>query len=170
MNILSKKTMNPKANIIDGKLILSLPGALKPVVWQMDFAHIKASALEVIEQDEQHALVLKTAKGEVTEIAPFYSKSDAVKALLSVSKALEKATGKIRPNTATSTKENTTSQKKKKWVAPLLAFIMLLVLLFLWSALSISPTTVSNTSSQNIQSQTDSIGVPMSADEFLRAQ
>ena len=35
------------ARVVDGKLILSFPHALTPVVWQMDLSQTKASALEV---------------------------------------------------------------------------------------------------------------------------
>ena len=40
------------ANVVDGKLILSFPHAQTPVLWQMDLAQAKASAIEVLKAEK----------------------------------------------------------------------------------------------------------------------
>ena len=40
------------AKIVDGILVLSLPDAIHPVVWQMELGQSKSSALEIREQLE----------------------------------------------------------------------------------------------------------------------
>lgn len=93
------------ARVVDGKLILSFPDAVKPVLWQMDLVSAKASALEVDQlsgeagaggQGGQAALILKTPKGEQTTIAVFESRDAALSALMTVGAALGCAQGRIR--------------------------------------------------------------------------
>lgn len=85
------------ARVVDGKLILSFPDAIKPVLWQMDIVSAKASALEVETlQGGQAALMLKTPKGEQTTVAVFESREAALSALMTVGAALGCAHGQIR--------------------------------------------------------------------------
>lgn len=86
---------NPSAKVIDGTLILTLPDAIRPVVWQMQLGQTRSSALEVREQEGTWLLVLKTPRLDVMEIAPFDTKAKAVKALMAVSRAMEKAQGQL---------------------------------------------------------------------------
>lgn len=88
----------PSAKVVDGLLILSLPDAISPVVWQMEVGQSKSSALEVrpAENDNEFCLMLKTARSDVLDIARYNSKDKAVRALLTVSQAMEKASGHIR--------------------------------------------------------------------------
>ncbi len=164
------------AKVVDGKLILSFPGALKPVVWQMDFSHVKASALEVQESKEAHALVLKTPKGENVEIATFEHKADAVKGLLSASKALESAQGRIHllPTESGGAIAHAPEKKKSggRWMAPILAILLLIILITVWNSLSPqAPSSLSSVNGQQSQStNSGEVGVPMSAEDFLRDQ
>jgi hypothetical protein len=78
------------ARLVDGMLVISLPDAMSPVVWRMDLAPVRASALEVrSKSDGTHTLVLKNVKGEASEIAPFDDRAKAVRALMVISAALE---------------------------------------------------------------------------------
>lgn len=173
-------THKSTGKVVDGKLILSFPGALRPVVWQMDFAHVKASALEVQEKENIFALVLKTPKGENVEIAPFDTKDEAVKGLLVASKALEGAQGKIRltaPATAGTSQPQpmagTPAEDKKSggWIAPVLGVLMLVILLFIWGTMSPQvPASLSSADGTTAGTNTDAVGVPLSADDFLNAQ
>lgn len=88
----------PSAKVVDGLLILSLPDAISPVVWQMEVGQSKSSALEVrpAENDNAYSLILKTARADVLDIARYETKEHAVRALLTVSQAMEKASGHIR--------------------------------------------------------------------------
>ena len=65
---------NASASVVDGKLILSFPHAQTPVIWQMDLAEAKASALEVLkaEKGTDFTLTLKTQKGEKVKIDLFF--------------------------------------------------------------------------------------------------
>ncbi len=98
----NKKVMTekfvPTAKVVDGILILSLPDALSPVVWQMEVGQSKSSALEVRANDDGSVftLVLKTPRQDVLEIAQYNLRDDAVRALLTVSSAMEQAQGQIR--------------------------------------------------------------------------
>lgn len=90
--------IRPTAKVVDGILILSLPDATFPVVWQMEVGQSKSSALEVRpgEHDEGFVLVLKTPRQDVLEIARYETRESAVCALITVSGAMEKAQGQIR--------------------------------------------------------------------------
>ena len=89
---------SPSARVVDGTLVLSLPDATTPVVWRLDLSQTKASALEVRGlENGAYALVLRTPKGEVHEIAPYEVKAGAVRALMAVSRALEAGQGHMRP-------------------------------------------------------------------------
>lgn len=87
----------PTAKVVDGLLILSLPDAICPVVWQMDVTQSKSSALEVRPNDGDTTvhLVLKTPRQDVLEVAQYQTREQAVKALLAVSAAMERAHGQI---------------------------------------------------------------------------
>ena len=87
----------PSAKILDGILVLTLPDALRPIVWQMELGQTKSSAMEVREQEGgTYLLVLKTPRQDVVEIAPYDSREKAVRALITISKALEAAQGQLR--------------------------------------------------------------------------
>lgn len=181
LNFKSKKQeSNASARVVDGKLILSLPDALAPVVWQMDLGEAKASALEV-KHDEDNArfvLVLKTPRGEKVEVAAFDKRSDALEGLMAASHALENASGHIQAaTTAAKTGEaiaptQTKQQKKGRWMSALLAVVILFVLLMIWS--STVPRIVSTGSVEQTANfgapPPSSSGVPVSADDFLRGQ
>ena len=173
------KTGN-SAKVVDGKLILSLPGAQTPVVWQMDLDQAKSSALEVVDnKGEASALSLKTLSGKITEVARFAEREHAIDALMEASKALENAHGQIR-SASEGTAANTMAphaKKKggaKKWVLGILALVAL------WIGYSIIITSMqpqllnapsaSTTSMDNgaASAAKQSQGVPVSADDFLR--
>lgn len=85
------------AKVIDGILILSLPDAISPVVWQMELGQSKSSALEIRNGDNgQFILTLKTPRQDVLEIAAYANRDQAIKALLVTSSALEKAQGQLK--------------------------------------------------------------------------
>jgi hypothetical protein len=94
----SKENSDPQpysgAKVVDGRLVLSLTDAIKPVVWQFDISVAKSSAVELRETNGgETTLVLKTAKQDVQDIASYDTPSKAVKALLAISRAMERAQG-----------------------------------------------------------------------------
>jgi len=95
----------PSADIVDGKLVLSLPNAITPVVWQMDINRASSSAIEVIEKKNKGGFTLNFKTNDSnTEIATFENRNDAMDALIMSSEALKTAHGKIQ----TSANENHT--------------------------------------------------------------
>ena len=176
------------ANVVDGKLILSFPHAETPVVWQMDLAQVKASALEVLHDAKAgfYTLTLRTPKGETIEAAKFAEKTDAVHGLMVASKALENAHGRIYThNNANSANENSAPVTSKapakqgnggRWIVGLLCILVLVVLFGAWGAMAPQTPASFQQSSSSVSSQqqtpnpADSAGVPISADAFLSSQ
>lgn len=172
------KKLKSNAHVVDGKLILSLPGAMTPVLWQMDLNDAKASALEIkkTNDDEQHALTLKTPRGEAVSIADFDNRNDALSALMMISKALEKAGGQIRNHGKGGTDSHSTPDKSGRLggiITGVVGVIFLIVLITLWMAMAGGPGAtsggISNTASTSSKAES-AVGVPVSADDFLRGQ
>lgn len=174
---------NSSARVVDGKLILSFPEALTPVVWQMDLTQAKASALEVRETKGNFTLTLKTAKGEAVDVASFATKEESVAALMAAAKALENAHGQIRPAGVAANESNGVALsmpmrggKRSRWTAGFLGVALIVVLMFIWGSLAPrAPMSVGSGrtaatapgTSQPFGQQGDENGVPLSADEFL---
>ncbi len=169
-----KGTYQDNAKVVDGKLILSLPGARTPVVWQMDLSEAKTSALEVNDNDKEgFLLALKTTKGETVKIAAFDKKEQAVHALMAASKAMEKAQGQIQQGS--SAKSSNSSTQKLGFGKTLLMIIGGLVVIFVLFNILISMMPKPPMSMQNSAYETGAeapapapSGVPVSADEFLK--
>lgn len=171
------------ASVVDGKLILSLPDAATPVVWQMDLEQAKSSALEVREDTKtgRFALALKTQKGETVDIASYEEKTSAVQALMVTSRALENAHGKIRPAAANSQDAApgapryaaqggfAPAQPQNSSKASAILAVLLIVFLFMAWAFTIpkASDTIARNRSAATGAPTTDTGVPVSADDFL---
>ncbi len=182
------------AKVVDGKLILSFPDAATPVVWTMDVAKAKASAMEVLPKGDsgEHTLTLKSAAGEVIEVATFPSKDDALEGLMITADALENAQGAIRGSNAAVANDSPSpaqskpkAQKKpgetKRNVMGLVASLLFLgVMIMVWSFIMPDSyfTGERNVANNNPSSSLaaasadpqNSSGVPVSADAFLGGQ
>ena len=138
------------ARVVDGKLILSFPQALTPIVWQMDLSDAKSSAFEVIQDNDNYTLISKKQGGQKKDvIAPFAARSEAVDALMATSRALENAHGQIRtangnaaPETISAPVHNYVqpdNNKSKggalKWVLIIACFAAVVVLLIMANSL-----------------------------------
>jgi hypothetical protein len=186
-----KQETNASASIVDGKLVLSLPDALSPVVWQMDLAQAKASALEVLHNEEtgQHSLSLKTPKGEKLEVAVFSERAHAVEGLMAASNALKNAHGQIRPhsndtqthpapaaNMPGAPKRSAPTHPRntgKRIMGTILALAVLFIMFTIWSSVMPRPVTTGGGPTATGATATnpqDASGVPVSADAFLRGQ
>lgn len=170
----SKSPYESSASVVDGKLILSFPNAKTPVVWQMDMAEVKASALEVRGEKDPFTLVLKTTKGEAMDVAPFATKDEAVEGLVAVTRALQSAHGHIRPVTAAPANVQTEfaaapPARKSRWGALVLVIAVLAGLWFLLGALQgpMAGLPPGATIPGDETASAPQNGVPMSADEFL---
>lgn len=163
------------AKVIDGVLILSLPDAVTPVVWQMELGQSKSSALEIrTNADGLFSLVLKTPRQDVLDIATYSGRDQAIKSLLVVSQAMEKAQGHLKsapssyPVPAIShfgQRGTLISVLKKilKFSAILLGGLILCgLILFVIGKLFMG--------SSGSPSQVGSTNAPISADEFLESR
>lgn len=160
------------ARVVDGKLILSFPEALTPVVWQMDLTQTKASALEVKQDKDRFTLALKTPKGEVIDIASFEKREAAVSGLMAASKALESGQGQIRPVGTSSTIEQIRPKSSlKKWILIALGVLALWLLFNMWALQQNSSSNITSGTGQTESSgSADTSGVPIPADEFLQGR
>ena len=176
--------MASSVKIVDGKLILSLPDAQTPVVWQMDLQHAQSSAFTVQEDKKakNFSLVLKTGEGKAEEIAPFETKEQAVEILMETSEILQNAHGQIKPVSvvaSTGAAAPVAAAQKEEGsdkLGAILAVALIVVLVFVWTVSSSGPTrTTQGTSAESASASTlsgnvdarQSSGVPVSADDFL---
>lgn len=157
---------NASAKVVDGSLILTLPDAKNPVVWRMALGEARAAAIEVVPRNSEYALILKTPKGDATDIAPFDTKEQATDALMIVSRAMEQSEGRTRITTSSS--GATTVQKDGpvwKWLIPL---ALILAALFFFSRTASMTAPVETTDTVGTPSTvTGDVGVPLSADSYL---
>jgi hypothetical protein len=176
----------PSAKVVDGILILSLPNAVTPALWQMEMGQSKSSALEVREQtDGTFMLTLKTPRQDVQDIAPFAAREDAVEALMTVAAAMEKAQGQMRPAQLVAASEQAGAYQSylpaimphpahhhphhHRWIKILLGVLIVLALIFFVTKpsprLPIDESGSGVTGTSSIQS-----GDPVSADDFFKNQ
>lgn len=166
-----------KAKIVDGKLILSLPSAVDPVVWQMDLNEAKSSALEVSTKKELSSLILKTPESDTIIIATFQDRDHAIDSLMAASKALENAHGRISApiannnggNTVTYTHKNSSLLKKAITSLGILAILFVLYTIFIMIT-GIGMPRPTNINTPTNAPASESSGVPMSADDFLKGR
>ncbi|MBK6895984.1 MAG: hypothetical protein IPH06_05275 [Alphaproteobacteria bacterium] len=186
---MAKKQNHPltsNATVVDGKLILSLPDACSPVVWQMDFEEYRSSALEVREdlKNNRFTLCLKNQKNEAIDIACYEDRHSAVNALMAASQALETGHGKIRPQLIHGSNNNHSyiasgsngigtpnssqmSNSGNSKAGVVLAGLMIIILVLAWT-LSIPKSSDMMIRSAKISPGSNSeTGVAQSADDFL---
>jgi hypothetical protein len=178
------------AHVAGGKLVLSLPGALSPVVWQMDLEKSAMSALEVTEGERGQgwSLMLKVPDEKAQAIAVFETRDGAVEAMMAASGALASAQTPVpqqvmAPAGAVHTLHPAGSGHHAVYPAPkakggygkrlglVLAIVLVIVLFGIWSAqLPRAPKTMEGVAASASTSAQDAAGVPVSADEFLRGR
>lgn len=180
-NTAAQDNLASNVKIVDGKLILSLPNAQMPVVWQMDLENAQSSSFTVTEDKKakNFTLILKGQDGSIDEIAPFDDKQSAVDVLMETSAVLQNAHGQIRPGSASN--NNTSGNKQEKDSDKLgagLAIALAIVLILIWVMMSSAPqrasdgitstaTSTGASFSNDASNPRQSSGVPVSADDFL---
>ncbi len=162
--------------IVDSKLILSLPDAKEPVVWQMDLTQAQAAAFTVKEDKKAKTfnLVFKVHGEKQENIAPFDDKKSAIDILMKTSEILQNAQGKIQDNTSTATTNPIVNNDKNDKLGAVLAVILIILLFLSWIAFSSAPQKFANINdieAGNYGTTTgnprEAAGVPVSADDFL---
>lgn len=162
------------AQVVDGKLILSCLSARNPVVWQMDLADVRASALEVVsdEKDATFTLCLRSPDKKDTDVAVFDTREEAVSCLKDASYALENATGHIvraaNANTVSAV-DYGAGRKKAPWGWIIFWIVALFILVVVLNGMRQGLPTTAGSSYQSPPSANES-GVPLSADDFLRGR
>ncbi len=161
------------AKIVGEKIILSLPNATNPVVWQMDLNAAQSASFTIQEDKKKKTfnLVLKKDDGVTEDIAPFDTKEIAVSVLMDTADALQNANNNI-PEVAigATMQQSASSDKKNDRIGALLAFVLVIVLFGIWliSASNNPPLQeIAQGSSNNSASASDAAGVAVSADDFL---
>ncbi|MCB1529459.1 MAG: hypothetical protein H6853_00830 [Rhodospirillales bacterium] len=173
-------------------LVLSLPGAIDPVVWRMELSQVKSSAFEIHERENgRHILCMKNSAGQHEDIAPFFNREDAVQALICVSSALQNA---AQHNITVPVAANTQGPKEGakiaggaaeipppvqrsshktealKWLVTAVGVIVVLGLFFYLSSLTPQSSGVfsaEQTANSGREDEGSSTGVPVSASDFL---
>lgn len=182
------------ASVVDGKLILSFPEALTPIVWQMDLSDAKSSSFEVINDGDNFALVTKKQGAQKKEsIAPFPTKAQAIAALMATSSALKNGHGHIHQTGAAQPAQAVPQQvyhmpsqagsgksSAGKWIVAILCLLVIgflfMMILNMQPRMAGSSGGMSATSSSasagsaSAPSSANSAGVPVSADDFLQSR
>jgi hypothetical protein len=170
MALLQKNNQKTRANVVDGKIILTCPNAQTPVVWQMDLTEASASALEVRNEGGQSVLMLKTLKGKEATIAVFDTREKALDVLMAASHALQNAHGKMRApanSNALHAPMREVHAKKGGWFKKIFMFLAVLALLYVALSFILVMTGPQRTSSNSAQTSQNSGGTAMSADDYL---
>ena len=169
-----KKTINSKstsANVVDGHLVMSLLNAQEPKIWRMDLNKIGTASFE-IKQDKDSSitkLILKPKKGTAEIIAIFNSQEEAIGALTLAANALQ---GNETSSNKVQDKTSETSSSSPKWLFVLLGLFVVVGLYFYTSNLvpekNIGFEQVVTTSTTNTSSPQETIGIPVSADDYFK--
>lgn len=161
---------SPGARVVDSKLILSYPNAIKPVLWQMDLAQTSSSSFEIDTdlKEGHYALVMKTS-GKAEEIASFEAKDDAASALFSIGEALGKS-GKSACRVMMAGDAAQASGNGGRALAALAGIILIAVLVAAIMNMSPRPpaSIVAAMEAQQATGGGSGVGEPVSADAFLR--
>ena len=174
-----KNNTSSTVTVAGGKLILSLPDAQMPIVWQMDLEKAESTAFTIQEdkKDKHFALISKAQNDEASEIALFDEKQPAVDILMKISAVLQSSSEKcsVSEKEDNSQLKNSCSKRKirsgddKTPALIALGLIILLVLIWFFFALGRGEEGSRTASIDSLSSSTaqDSSGVPVSADDFL---
>ncbi|MCB1557155.1 MAG: hypothetical protein KDJ15_07580 [Alphaproteobacteria bacterium] len=159
-------TNRTRGKVVDGVLVLSLPDAVSPLVCRIELEKAKDSVFEIAEQDGGvFALVRKSGSGAPVVIAPFAVRSRAVRALMSVSGALEQAPSSVAGSDSRAHRGG--SFRSGKWGPAIIAFLLLIGLVALLTALTPQPP-LSPDGQALVSNSTGEAGVPVTADSFLQ--
>ena len=180
----------PKAAVREGMLVVSLTNAVSPVVWRLDMRQVTASALEIRENDDgNYDMVLKTQKGDMNHIATFDDRQKAVKALKVVMQAIEEAPfsalkvnspGYSVPSSPTFSHGEETrsavspdipgkmSSKGRPVLAGVIGACVIVLIIVLMGVMGGGQRMPANLQPSSASAET--VGAPVSADDFLRAR
>lgn len=163
----------PSSAIRNETLVLTLPDAVNPVVWQFDLSSVRASAIEVQAHGGLNLLRLKTPRGEVHDIAAYVDRDRAVAVLSIIHRTLA---GDVATSNANSPALVTSEggavptfpgAPKGNWPLAVCAVIVLVLCLYLGTFMR--PPSLTGTAPVPAPAA-ETIGVPQSADDVLRGR
>lgn len=190
MSAVEKQKLDANVTIVDGKIILSLPNAYSPVVWQMDLEKAQSAAFTVKQDSKtkRHVLILKSDDSAKEEIAEFEDKDTAVQVLMETSSVMQNAHGKIRAgvasngNTPASNAAAGAADQKKEGgsdkTGAILAVLLVVILIAIWAVSASIPSRIASTQAADPSARQSNFasaptsarelsGVAVSADDFL---
>jgi hypothetical protein len=154
----------PGAAVRGDTLVLTLPDAVNPVVWQFDLSSVKASALEVNAVGDGFALRLKTPRGEVHDIAAYAVRDQAIHILSLVHQALAANT-----NAPVVVAKEQRSFRGSNWPLAASAIVIFITLYLLLSSLQLA-----SDSGASVPVVSDAVSMPVgeavSADDILQGR
>lgn len=192
--MLKQRSQKASASVVDGKLILSLPQASTPVLWQSDLRSLNASALQVRDapagKDKQTGdpsyRLCQVTKGDGEEtIAEFSARAEAVQALMLATDAMTKAHGQIAATPSGDSNMRTPVSPAAfqdvrragwgKWLGLFAVLAGIIGFLTILNTMPRGPVASSaggtgGQTAQNNQNSASEAGVPVSAEDFLRGR
>jgi hypothetical protein len=163
----------PNAKLSDNTLVLSLPDAITPVVWVMDMNSEGTFIIKVENNEDGYCVLQKiSTKGKSEDIAFYKKRSKAINAMSIITHAMD---GDHKPSFL--------NLLKTVFYIAIILTILGLGYIFYKPAISIfttiwnRPSTTQTVRSPEIklptapvieQTKPDAVGVPMSADDFLK--
>lgn len=166
-------TKTSSARLSHNNLVLSLPDAITPVVWMID-TKASGSFFVRVEKDDNGLFILQKVEGtgnavKIEDIAFYSDKKKAVSAMAKI--------GQIQDFSDASHKQSSFTKTLLKIIvtAIVLAGLALLGLIALgrgWiidneNTLTAEQTSVDTTPPPYVESNSDALGVPLSADDFM---
>lgn len=173
-----------RAHVAGNKLVLSFPDAISPCIWQMDITSAAMSAVELESTpDGIFALVFKDGKKTTETIAKFASRAKAVRALMHTSEAIEGGLNHISPGSKNAATAPSVIIQKPSFIGSIfkgvfvtIAVILVLGFLILFGVNALIGPNTNLATQQSLQSNSaqqpagNAVGVPMSADDFLKGK
>ncbi len=177
-NAKNTKELSSNVTIIGSKLIVSLPNAQMPVVWQTDLEQAQSSSFTIKEDKKAKIFILisKMQDGTVNEIANFSDKQESVDILMEISNTLQNIHAQINmtvaaaPTTSQTLHDQQKSGARDNKIGAAIALSLIAVLLIIWiMSASNNLNTTKENGNNNISSANtrSSSGVAVSADDFL---
>lgn len=168
---------NNEVSVSGGKLILSLPNAQTPVVWQINLESAQSSSFSISEDKKKKvfAFASKNENADTVEVACFEKKEDAVDILMKTSSALQNIAQIHSASVGDANSAPPSKNNKSDKYGAIIAFILVILLFFVWTMLASSniedlsfsgASGLSDEATQDASSRQSS-GVPVSADDFL---
>lgn len=169
---------NSSAKVIDEKLVLSFPGAVRPVLWHMELAETKSCAFEIRDSEAGKgpvSLMMKNDDNDPREIAAFPGMEEATEALMAISSALEKSrdygTGRNVSDSAGNAVGTGGGGSFLKAIGVIAGILLLFMLVaVLWSLSPRPPSSLNPAgfSGNNAGAARETVGEPVSADDFFK--